>query len=92
MKLKIFVICGHHLQGPSPLGPLKLRPAPVPGLQVHLEHHPALVPGPKVLLLHLPVPAPGLQILLLHLPAPALGGQIIGHGKAWFLDGSLWMV
>ena len=25
--------------------PLKLRPAPVPGLQVHLEHLPALVPA-----------------------------------------------
>ena len=84
MKLRIFVICGHHIQGTPALQlPIKLRPALLPGLKVVLVHLPALVPGLKVLLLHIPALVPGLKVLLVHLPAPAPGGKIIGLGKAW---------
>ena len=30
MKLRIFVICGHHIQGPSPQAPLKTPARPRP--------------------------------------------------------------
>ena len=70
MKLRIFVICGHHIQG-------------TPALQLPIKLRPALLPGLKVVLVHLPALVPGLKVLLVHLPAPAPGGKIIGLGKAW---------
>ena len=50
MKLRIFVICGHHIQG-------------TPALQLPIKLRPALLPGLKVVLVHLPAPAPGGKII-----------------------------